>query len=171
MVNDYILGKFKTSFDVSLFKNEYVYYLNGSEILEGDELYKTLIGSEISIRLKIAGCSTKRYFRDVRLGDTTYDIYVLYTNLDGELTQILCDVAQIDESVENIDFNKYKNLSTEIKKTTIPFFQIPKILLVSSNKTNLKLKELLNEEKVLSRELSNVYYVDYKLNGLSKFLF
>ena len=65
MCNDYILVKFPCNINYRGYKeNSYLYYINGScEYYEGDDLIKTLIGSDVAVRLKLANFEMVRFYR------------------------------------------------------------------------------------------------------------
>lgn len=164
MCNEYTLKKFKCHISGSTFEDTYVYYLNGSNIFLGDELYKSLLGTEMTIKLRSAGYQINRFYRNTKIGDKNYDIYMLYTDRNGDLKQVLCDIYIDEEDFEDIDFFKYRNINNSIEKSTIPFFEVPKILIFSSNKL-CKLSE-----KYFSRDFLNIEFIDLNFNKLFKYI-
>lgn len=157
MCNDYTLRKFPCNINYTNFKdNSGVYYLNGSNIEKGKSLTKMLLGSEIAIRLNSSGYETVRFYRNAKVGDETYDIFIEYINPCGERLQVLIDI-ELDESFR---CSKYSNIYNDIDNSTIPFFMVPKVIVISSreqkhNKCNI------NE---------HIYFLDTSLNKLFNYL-
>ncbi|WP_343342537.1 hypothetical protein [Terrisporobacter petrolearius] len=157
MCNDYTLRKLPCNINYTNFKdNSGVYYLNGSNIEKGKSLTKMLLGSEIAIRLNSAGYETVRFYRNAKVGDETYDIFIEYINPCGERLQVLIDI-ELDESFR---CSKYSNIYNDIDNSTIPFFMVPKVIVISSreqkhNKCNI------NE---------HIYFLDTSLNKLFNYL-
>ena len=157
MCNDYTLRKFPCNINYTNFKdNSGVYYLNGSNIEKGKSLTKMLLGSEIAIRLNSAGYETVRFYRNAKVGDQTYDIFIEYINPSEERLQVLIDI----EPDESFKCSKYSNIYNDINNSTIPFFMVPKVIVISSreqkhNKCNI------NE---------HVYFLDTSLNKLFNYL-
>ena len=157
MCNDYTLRKFPCNINYTNFKdNSNIYYLNGSNITKGEELTKMLIGSEIAIRLNNSGYETARFYRNARVGNQTYDIFIEYINICGQRRQVLIDI-ELDEKNE---CSKYSNLASDIENSTIPFFMIPNIIVVSS-------KDQKHSECYINR---NIYFIDTSLNKLFNYL-
>ncbi len=157
MCNDYTLRKFPTSINYTNFKDTSgVYYLNGSSITRDNNLTKILLGSEIAIRLNTAGYEIIRFYRNVNVGNKTYDIFIEYINEEKQRTQVLIDIKLEGKTVTS----KYDNIVYDIEKSTIPFFMVPKILVITSKEFNMN-KIVLNE---------NVYLIDMSLNKLFKYL-
>lgn len=135
MCNEYTLRKYPCNINYSGYRdNSYVYYLNGSKLYKGKELVKVVIGSEIAIRIDIGGYEVKRFNRNVNIDGIKYDIFIEYINNNDEIKQMLIDI-DLDNK---IDLSKYRNLGYKIENSTIPFFEVPKVLVVtSSNISNL----------------------------------
>lgn len=157
MCNDYTLRKFPCDISYTSFKDtSYVYYLNGSNISKGTNLSKMLLGSEIAIRLNSEGYEIVRFYRNAKVGDKTYDIFIEYINPSRERLQVLVDI-EVDE---HIRCTKYNNLIDDIDNSTIPFFMVPKVIVISSreqkyNKCNMN---------------DNIHYLDMSLNKLFNYL-
>ena len=157
MCNDYTLRKFPCNINYTNFKdNSNVYYLNGSNITRGKELSKMLLGSEIAIRLNNAGYETVRFYRNARVGDQTYDIFIEYINTCGQRRQTLIDI-ELDEKNKP---SKYSNIANDIENSTIPFFMVPNIIIVYS-------KDQKHNECYINQ---NIYFVDISLNKLFNYL-
>ena len=157
MCNDYTLRKFPCNINYTNIKdNSNVYYLNGSNITKGKELSKMLLGSEIAIRLNNAGYETVRFYRNARVGDQTYDIFIEYINICGQRRQALIDI-ELDEKNKT---SKYSNIANDIENSTIPFFMVPNIIVVSS-------KDKKHNEYYINQ---NIYLVDTSLNKLFNYL-
>lgn len=157
MCNDYTLRKFPCNINYTNFKdNSNVYYLNGSNITRGKELSKMLLGSEIAIRLNNAGYETVRFYRNARVGDQTYDIFIEYINICGQRRQVLIDI-ELDEKNKT---SKYSNIANDIENSTIPFFMVPNIIIVYS-------KDQKHNECYINQ---NIYFVDISLNKLFNYL-
>lgn len=157
MCNDYTLRKFPCNINYTSFKDSSgVYYLNGSNIEKGKSLTKMLLGSEIAIRLNNEGYETVRFYRNAKAGYETYDIFIEYINPRGERLQVLIDI-ELDEGFR---CSKYSNIYNDINNSTIPFFMVPKVIVISSreqkhNKCNI------NE---------HIYFLDTSLNKLFDYL-
>lgn len=157
MCNDYTLRKVPCNINYSNFKdNTYVYYLNGSTVMKGKNLTKMLIGSEITIRMNTAGYETVRFYRNARVGDKVYDIFLEYINPNGTRQQALVDI-ELENKVKSM---KYLELKDDINNSTIPFFMVPKVIVISS-------KELKNTKNYCN---DCVYYIDTTLNKLLSIL-
>ena len=157
MCNDYTLRKFPCNINYTNIKdNSNVYYLNGSNITKGKELSKMLHGSEIAIRLNNAGYETVRFYRNARVGDQTYDIFIEYINICGQRRQVLIDI-ELDEKNKT---SKYSNIANDIENSTIPFFMVPNIIVVYS-------KDQKHNECYINQ---NIYFVDISLNKLFNYL-
>jgi hypothetical protein len=133
MCKDYTLSKYPCNINYAGYKdNSYVYYLSGSQMYKGRDLVKVLIGSEIVVKIEAMGGKINRFYRNVSVGKNKYDIFIEYSDPYYGIKQILVDVS----TGENVDISKYKNISADIYKSTIPFFETPKILVVTSQKIN-----------------------------------
>ena len=159
MCDDYILVKFPCNINYRGYKeNSYLYYINGScEYYEGDDLIKTLIGSDVAVRLKLANFEMVRFYRNINIGEHNYNLYIEYIDTFYRRKQVLFDIAFNDK----IDLSKYETLKFDIQKTTIPFFMMPNVIVVTNN-----LKEYSNLEYVPK----NVFFTDTSLQNLFKYL-
>ena len=158
MCNEYILKKYPCDINYSRFKeNSYVYYLNGSQEYQDKELAKAIIESEIAIKIDLLGYKLNRFYRNIKIDNNKYDLFIEYTNQYDESIQMIVDIYLDDE----IDISKYKDIKYKFEKSTIPFYKEPKILIVS----------LSNIEKLFTEEIdSNIKFTDLKLNNLFKYL-
>lgn len=130
MCNEYTLRKYPCNINYSGYKdNTYVYYLNGSKMYKGQELVKAVIGSEVAIKLSSAGYEIKRFYRNVSVADSKFDLFIEYIDKYNEPKQLLVDI-NLDE---NFRSSKYEDMQYKINKSTIPFYEIPKILVVTSD--------------------------------------
>lgn len=157
MCSDYTLRKFPCNINYMNFKdNSYVYYLNGSNIAKDKNLTKMLLGSEVAIRLKGSGYEIVRFYRNAKVGNKTFDIFIEYINPNRERLQVLIDI-ELDESFR---CSKYNNIINDIDNSTIPFFMVPKVIVISSK-----------EQKHSSCNMNyNVYFLDTSLNKLFNYL-
>lgn len=129
MCNEYTLRKYPCNINYYGYKdNTYVYYLNGSKMYKGQELVKAVIGSEVAIKLSSAGYEIKRFYRNVSVADSKFDLFVEYIDKYNEPKQLLVDINLDD----NFRSSKYEDMEYKINKSTIPFYEIPKILVVTS---------------------------------------
>lgn len=158
MCNEYTLKKYPCDINYSGFReNSYVYYLNGSNKYQGEELAKAIIGSELAIKINLLGYKLKRFYRNIKIDDSKYDLFIEYVNYYGESNQMIVDIF-LDN---NVDISKYENINSKLKKSTIPFYTTPKILLVSSS----------NIEILFPKKLDvNIEFIDLKLNNLFRYL-
>ena len=158
MCNEYTLKKYPCDINYSGFReNSYVYYLNGSNKYQGEELAKAIIGSELAIKINLLGYKLKRFYRNIKIDDSKYDLFIEYVNYYGESNQMIVDIS-LDN---NVDISKYENIKSKLKKSTIPFCTTPKILLVSSS----------NIEILFPKKLDvNIEFIDLKLNNLFRYL-
>lgn len=158
MCNDYTLRKYPCNINYSGYKdNSYVYYLNGSKMYKGKDLVKVVIGSDLAIKIELGGYKIRRFYRNVKVDNLTYDLFVEYTDNYNEVKQILVDI-----NVED-DFNvsKYENMEQKIRKSTIPFFEVPKVLIITGD----------NKENLLSKRLDlDIAFIDYNLNKLFRYI-
>lgn len=157
MCSDYTLRKFPCNINYMNFKdNSYVYYLNGSNIAKDKNLTKMLLGSEVAIRLKGSGYEIVRFYRNAKVGNKAFDIFIEYINPNRERLQVLIDI-ELDESFR---CSKYNNIINDIDNSTIPFFMVPKVIVISSK-----------EQKHSSCNMNdNVYFLDTSLNKLFNYL-
>ena len=159
MCSDYILRKQPCDIDYYGFKdNSYIYYLNGSEPFKGEDLAKTLIGSEIMIKSELSNLKIKRFYRNVKVDKDVYDIFIEYLDEYSVRRQVLIDI----NLSTRINIQKYYGLSEKINNCTIPFFQIPKVLVVtqpgSSPSIDLRFLDI------------EIEFIDISLNKLLKHL-
>ncbi|MEG0051156.1 MAG: hypothetical protein RR712_03175 [Terrisporobacter sp.] len=153
MCNDYTLRKVPCNINHNNFKdNTCVYYLNGSTITKGKNLTKMLLGSEIAIRMNSSGYETVRFYRNVKVGDKVYDIFIEYITPNRIRLQALIDI-ELDNKINSM---KYTDLKNDINNSTIPFFMIPKVIVVSS-------KELKSMKCSCDEQIFNI---DSSLNKL-----
>lgn len=158
MCNEYTLRKYPCNINYSGYRdNSYVYYLNGSKQYKGKDLVKIIIGSELAIRINMGGYEVKRFYRNAKVGKETFDIFIEYIDRYNELHQLLVDI-DIDGNIER---SKYLNLEYKINDSTIPFFELPKVLIVTSKDTRDLGINNLND---------NVSYIDPTLNKLFRYI-
>ena len=158
MCNDYTLRKIPCNISCANFKDHsYIYYLNGSDITKGSDLMKMLLGSEIAIRLRGAGYEIVRFYRNAKVGNKNYDIFIEYINPSRTRKQVLVEIYEDNK----IKLSKYNNIEEDIENSTIPFFMVPNILVIT-----------LNEQKFYNKvdENENLYFLDSSLNKLFSFL-
>lgn len=158
MCNEYTLRKYPCNINYSGYKdNSYVYYLNGSQMYKGKDLVKVIIGSDLAIKIELGGYELKRFYRNVKIDNETYDIFIEYKDNYNELKQILVDIKIEDE----MNVSKYENIENKIKKTTIPFFQVPKILIITPD----------SNENFLSKRVDlDIAFIDLNLNKLFRYI-
>ncbi len=154
MCNEYTLKKYPCNINYAGFRdNSYVYYLNGSKMYQGEELAKVIIGSELAIRIDGGGYQLKRFYRNITVDKRKYDLFIEYVNHYGEAKQMLVDIYLDDK----VDTSKYENMKEKINHSTIPFYSLPKILIVSSS----------NIESLFSGKIKlDIDFVDLKLSNL-----
>ena len=159
MCNDYILVKFPCNINYRGYReNSYLYYINGScEYYEGEDLVKTLIGSDIAVKLKLAKFEIVRFYRNINIGEHNYHLYIEYIDTFYRRKQVLFDIPLNDK----IDFSKYSSLKFDLSKTTIPFFMVPNIIVVTNN---------ADEYNFLEDKPKNVFFIDIALHSLFKYL-
>ena len=158
MCNEYTLRKYPCNINYSGYRdNSYVYYLNGSKQYKGKDLVKIIIGSELAIRINMGGYEIKRFYRNAKVGKETFDIFIEYIDRYNELHQLLVDI-DIDGNIER---SRYVNLEYKINDSTIPFFELPKVLIITSKDTRDLGINNLND---------NVSYIDPTLNKLFRYI-
>ena len=135
-----------------------IYYLNGGRTYKGKELLKVILGSEIVLKMESLGYEIKRFYRNVTVDKDKYDIYIEYVDKDKKLKQKLIDI----KLTEVFRMSKYKNLPNKILNSTIPFYEVPKVLIVSQDSKSDK-KRFMNMNE-------NVNIIDMKLENLTKYL-
>ena len=158
MCNEYTLRKYPCNINYSGYRdNSYVYYLNGSKQYKGKDLVKIISGSELAIRINMGGYEVKRFYRNAKVGKETFDIFIEYIDRYNELHQLLVDI-DIDGNIER---SRYVNLEYKINDSTIPFFELPKVLIITSKDTRDLGINNLND---------NVSYIDPTLNKLFRYI-
>ena len=156
MCNEYTLRKYPCNLNYSGYReNTYIYYLNGSKMYKGKELLKVVIGSELAIKLETGGYKVKRFYRNVKVDNSTYDLFVEYVDNYNDIKQIFVDI-NLDE---NFNIFKYDKIEEKIEKSTIPFFEVPKILVVTKNNKDIKVPDKLDLD---------IDFVDINLSKLFK---
>ena len=156
MCNEYTLRKYPCNLNYSGYReNTYIYYLNGSKMYKGKELLKVVLGSELAIKLETGGYKVRRFYRNVKVDNLTYDLFVEYVDNYNYIKQILVDI-NLDE---NFNIFKYDKIEEKIEKSTIPFFEVPKILVVTKNNKDIKVPDKLDLD---------IDFVDINLSKLFK---
>lgn len=156
MCNEYTLRKYPCNLNYSGYReNTYIYYLNGSKMYKGKELLKVVLGSELAIKLETRGYKVRRFYRNVKVDNLTYDLFVEYVDNYNDIKQILVDI-NLDE---NFNIFKYDKIEEKIEKSTIPFFEVPKILVVTKNNKDIKVPDKLDLD---------IDFVDINLSKLFK---
>ena len=156
MCNEYTLRKYRCNLNYSGYReNTYIYYLNGSKMYKGKELLKVVLGSELAIKLETGGYKVRRFYRNVKVDNLTYDLFVEYVDNYNDIKQILVDI-NLDE---NFNIFKYDKIEEKIEKSTIPFFEVPKILVVTKNNKDIKVPDKLDLD---------IDFVDINLSKLFK---
>ena len=144
MCNEYTLRKYPCNLNYSGYReNTYIYYLNGSKMYKGKELLKVVLGSELAIKLETGGYKVRRFYRNVKVDNLTYDLFVEYVDNYNDIKQIF----------------KYDKIEEKIEKSTIPFFEVPKILVVTKNNKDIKVPDKLDLD---------IDFVDINLSKLFK---
>lgn len=156
MCNEYTLRKYPCNLNCSGYRdNTYIYYLNGSKMYKGKELVKVVIGSELAIKLETGGYKVRRFYRNVKVDKSTYDLFIEYVDNYNDIKQILVDI-NIDE---NFNIFKYDRIEEKIEKSTIPFFEVPKILVITKNNKDITIPDKLDLD---------IDFVDINLSKLFK---
>lgn len=156
MCNEYTLRKYPCNINYSGYKdNSYVYYLNGSKMYKGKELLKVVLGSELAIKLETGGYKLRRFYRNVKIDNSTYDLFIEYLDNYNEVKQILVDINLEEE----FNIFKYDKIEQKIEKSTIPFFEVPKILIITKNNRSITVPEKLDLD---------IDFVDLNLSKLFK---
>ena len=156
MCNEYTLRKYPCNLNYSGYReNTYIYYLNGSKMYKGKELLKVVLGSELAIKLETGGYKVRRFYRNVKVDNSTYGLFVEYVDNYNDIKQILVDI-NLDE---NFNIFKYDKIEEKIEKSTIPFFEVPKILVVTKNNKDIKVPDKLDLD---------IDFVDINLSKLFK---
>jgi hypothetical protein len=158
MCNEYTLRKYPCNINYSGYKdNSYVYYLSGSKMYKGNELVKAVIGSEFAIKLNSAGYELKRFYRNISVGGSKYDLFIEYIDKYNDPKQILVDIT-LDEQLR---ISKYEDIENKMKNSTIPFYEPPKIIVVTS-------KDLENMQS--NRIDGDIVFLDLNLNKLFRYI-
>lgn len=105
----------------------------------------------------MGGYEVKRFYRNAKVGKETFDIFIEYIDRYNELHQLLVDI-DIDGNIER---SRYVNLEYKINDSTIPFFELPKVLIITSKDTRDLGINNLND---------NVSYIDPTLNKLFRYI-
>ncbi|WP_286149643.1 MULTISPECIES: hypothetical protein [Romboutsia] len=156
MCNEYTLRKYPCNLNYSGYRdNTYIYYLNGSKMYKGKELVKVVIGSELAIKLETGGYKVRRFYRNVKVDKSTYDLFIEYVDNYNDIKQILVDI-NLDE---NFNIFKYDKIEEKIEKSTIPFFEVPKILVITKNNKDITIPDKLDLD---------IDFVDINLSKLFK---
>ncbi len=158
MCNEYTLRKYPCNINYSGYRdNSYIYYLNGSKMYKGKELVKVVIGSELAVKLESGGYKVRRFYRNVKVDNSTYDLYIEYVDNYNDIKQILVDI----NLGENFNIFKYDNIEEKIEKSTIPFFEVPKILVITKNNKDISISNKLDID---------IDFVDTSLSKLFKII-
>lgn len=156
MCNEYTLRKYPCNINYSGYRdNSCIYYLNGSKMYKGKELLKVVIGSELAVKLESGGYKVRRFYRNVKVDNSIYDLYIEYVDNYNDIKQMLVDI----NLGENFNIFKYDNIEEKIEKSTIPFFEVPKILVVTKNNKDIS---ILNKLDI------DIDFVDVSLSKLFK---
>ena len=158
MCNEYTLRKYPCNINYSGYRdNSYIYYLNGSKMYKGKELVKVVIGSELAVKLESGGYKVRRFYRNVKVDNSTYDLYIEYVDNYNDIKQILVDI----NLGENFNIFKYANIEEKIEKSTIPFFFFFKILVITKNNKDISISNKLDID---------IDFVDTSLSKLFKII-
>nr|WP_320925256.1 hypothetical protein [Intestinibacter sp.] len=160
MCNDYILVKFPCNINYRGYKeNSYLYYINGaSEFYKGEDLIKALISSDIAVKLNLANFDIVRFYRNINIGDNNYSLYIEYIDNNCQRKQVLFDI----QLGNNVDLSKYYTFKSDMKNTTIPFFMVPNIIVVTNS---------LNEDDYLcTQNQENIFLIDMSLHSMFRYL-
>lgn len=159
MCREFTLRKYPCNIVYGEYKDSSgIYYLNGGKVYKGKELLKVIIGSEVALKMEASGYEIKRFYRNVTVDKDKYDIYIEYLDKDKKLRQKLIDIKLSDV----LKMNKYKNLPYKITNSTIPFFEIPEVLIIT--------QERLMDEYRTKPINQNVKIIDLSLNNLAYYL-
>lgn len=159
MCREFTLRKYPCNIVYGEYKDSSgIYYLNGGKVYKGKELLKVIIGSEVALKMEASGYEIKRFYRNITIDKDKYDIYIEYLDKDKKLRQKLIDIKLSDVFKES----KYKNLPYKITNSTIPFFEIPEVLIIT--------QERLIDEYRIKPINQNVKIIDLSLNNLTYYL-
>ena len=124
---------------------------------KGKDLFKAVIGSELAVKIELGGYKIKRFYRNAKVDNLNYDLFIEYIDSYNDIKQILVDIS----TDENFNVYKYENMEEKITKSTIPFFEVPKVLIITSD----------GKENVLSKRLDlDISFVDYNLTKLFRYI-
>ena len=124
---------------------------------KGKDLFKAVIGSELAVKIELGGYKIKRFYRNAKVDNLNYDLFIEYIDSYNDIKQILVDIS----TDENFNVYKYENMEDKITKSTIPFFEVPKVLIITSD----------GKENVLSKRLDlDISFVDYNLTKLFRYI-
>ena len=138
MCNEYTLRKYPCNINYPGYRdNSSVYYLNGGVTYKGRELEKVVIGSELVIKLENNGYRINRLYRNIAIDGQKFDLFLEYRDNYDDLKQVLIDI-NLDKKFR---LSKYKNIDKKILKSTIPFFEIPKILIITTENADTLMYE------------------------------
>ena len=157
MCNEYTLRKYPCNLNYFGYRdNSYIYYLNGSKMYKGKELLKVVIGSELAVKLETGGYKIRRFYRNIKIDNLMYDLFIEYTDNYGDTKQIIVDI-NIDE---NFNVFKYDKIEEKIEKSTIPFFEIPKVLVITKNNKDICIPKKLDLDiEFIDISLSKIFKV------------
>ena len=159
MCKEYTLRKYPCNIAYGEFKDTSgIYYLNGGKVYRGRELLKVVIGSEIALKMESAGYEIRRLYRNITIDKDKFDIYIEYVDKNNNLRQKLIDIHLSDY----YKLNKYNNMDKKVINATIPFFEVPTVLVITQGKA-------IDESKIRSMNL-DVAIVDTNLKNLIKYL-
>ena len=157
MCNEYTLRKYPCNLNYFGYRdNSYIYYLNGSKMYKGKELLKVVIGSELAVKLETGGYKIRRFYRNIKIDNLMYDLFIEYTDNYGDTKQIIVDI-NIDE---NFNVFKYDKIEEKIEKSTIPFFEVPKVLVITKNNKDICIPKKLDLDiEFIDISLSKIFKV------------
>lgn len=159
MCREFTLRKYPCNVTYGEYKdNSGIYYLNGGKTYKGKELLKVIIGSDIALKMEASGYDIRRFYRNVSIDKDQYDIYIEYLDKDKRLKQKLIDIRLSDI----LKVSKYKNLPYKIMNSTIPFFEIPEVIIITQEKS-------IDQERLKCIN-SNIKIVNINLDNLTKHL-
>lgn len=159
MCREFTLKKYPCNIAYGEFKDTSgIYYLNGGNTYKGRELLKAIIGSEIAIKMESSGCEIKRLYRNITIDKEKFDLYIEYLDKNKNIRQKLVDI-QLDDKYK---LSKYNNMKRRIINSTIPFFEVPSVLVVTQGRA-------IDDYKLRSMNL-DVVIIDTNLKNLMKYL-
>ncbi|WP_373601459.1 hypothetical protein [Paraclostridium bifermentans] len=155
MCREFTLRKYPCNVTYGEYKDSSgIYYLNGGKTYKGKELLKVIIGSDIALKMEASGYEIRRFYRNVSIDKDKYDIYIEYLDKDKNLKQKLIDIRLSDI----FKASKYKNLPYKIMNSTIPFFEIPEVIIITQEKSidQHRLKCINSNVKIVNINLDNL---------------